>query len=484
MAFEPNSTDEAVDIPCNPGRPASPGAAESVAIVSGTVDISRIRRIVASDPVAVDPFARLQTMWVYQFYKRHLQKHGWIRQVVRGLWGAGYAFYRHYAARRLSATWRNAPWRPFVRYSDYVRQIKTEQVLLATGNVVDTPAPRVLPQREQGYLVAPHASYSFPDVTVAVVESALVSGGSNMVLVDGQIICHDLYDFDRDYTSEELHGRMLVDVPRRRAKLRNQKVVESVAEAAAFVDACAANYAHWMTELLPRIAVFCAQERYQGIPLIINDGLHPNILASLFQVAGAEREIIALANGCALRVARLHVTSPAGYVPFERRRGAPRDGHSHGIFSSHAFAAIRHAVLGGNADGMPSRKIYLRRNSGIRQVKNADVIEAALTKQGFEVVEPEKLTFLQQAEIFSSAAIIVGSTGAAFANLLFAHPQARIYIMISKQPDTSYWYWQNMARAVGNRVIYMLGEPEGAGGIHADFRVDFDEVLANVGGTL
>ena len=362
--------------------------------------------------------------------------------------------------------------------------VEADKVLLVPGAVVDTPAPQVLPQRDQGYLVAPHARYTFPDVTVAVVESAIVYGGSNMMLADGKIICHDLYDFSRDYTSEELHGRMLMDVRQRRAKLRKQEMMESLAEAALFVDACAANYAHWMTEVLPRIAVFCAQERFHGVPLIINDGLHPNMLASLFQVAGAERDVIALAIGCALKVDRLHVTSPAGYVPFERRRGAPAHGHSHGLFSPQAFAAVRQAVLGADADGVPSRRIYLRRNSGVRKVKNADAIEAALQKQGFEVVEPEKLTFRQQAEVFSNAAVIIGSTGAAFANLLFVHPAARIYIMISKQPGTSYWYWQNMARAAGNRVIYMLGEPEGVGGIHADFRVDFDEMLANAGGTL
>lgn len=484
MALEPHTTSETVSLPV--GGTSAPASRHERSDTETTEvpDVSHIRRIVAHDPVAVDPFARLQAMWIYRFYKKNLQKYGWIRQVVRVLWGMGYSVYHGYAARRLSSGWRKQPWRPLVRYSDYVAEAPAEPHVLAASAVVDTPAPRVLPQQDQDYLIAPHPRFTFPEVTVCMIGQATVHGGTNMVFVDDAVICHDLYDFERDSTSEELHGRMLMDVRRRRIKVRKQEMAERIGEAAVFLDACAANYAHWMTEVLPRIALFCAEERFRDVPLIVNDGLHPNILASLLQVAGPGRQVIALAIGCALQVERLHVTSPGGYVPFERRRGAPADGHSHGIFSPPAFAAVRQAVLGQRDAGVPSRKIYLRRNSGVRKVRNADAIETALTRIGFEVVEPEKLTFREQAEVFADATVIVGSTGAAFANLLFTRPGTRVYIMISKQPGTSYWYWQNMACATGGQVNYMLGEPEGVGGIHADFRVDFDAMLASEGGML
>ena len=87
---------------------------------------------------------------------------------------------------------------------------------------------------------------------------------------------------------------------------------ERVESAAVFVDACAPNYAHWLTEVLPRVALFCREERYAGIPLVVNDGLHRNLVESLRMITRGTRRIIMLPIGRAIVVSELFLTSVAG----------------------------------------------------------------------------------------------------------------------------------------------------------------------------
>jgi capsular polysaccharide biosynthesis protein len=321
-------------------------------------------------------------------------------------------------------------------------------------------------------------------VFVSIISNAKVFGRTNLILADGEVVCHDLYDFGLDYTSEELHGRTVIDSTYKRIRwLHHDVAPKHISVAAAFVDACATNYAHWLTEILPRILVFCLDERFKDIPIIVDDRLHKNILASLILAAGPEREIITLNVGKALSIDRLFVTSVAGYVPFERRANRLFS-YSHGVFSPLAFELLRKKVNVANGTSQElscPEKIFIRRNSGARKVTNAAELEKLVVVHGFVIVEPEKFTFLQQVQLFSNAKVIMGSTGAAMANILFASPHAKIIILISKYPNTSYWYWQNIACASGKTVSYILGEACDGSGIHADFIVNLESVLNGFG---
>ena len=263
---------------------------------------------------------------------------------------------------------------------------------------------------------------------------------------------------------------------------------EHIPAAASFVDACASNYAHWLTEVLPRVAIFCSNKHFKDIPIVVNDELHKNIMESLLLVTGVEREIITLPIGRALHVDNLYITSVSGYLPFERRN-TKIPGHSHGLFSPQAFQLIRNSTNKGSKliDKIIGKidwpeKIFLRRNSEIRNITNAVKLENLLIDRGFTIIEPEKLLFLQQQQLFRHAKIIIGATGASFANIIFASQNTKIFILISKHPDLCYWYWQNIACASGKTINYILGEIKEksfrlTGGIHSDYTIDLNMLL-------
>ncbi len=348
----------------------------------------------------------LRRSWLGRLYVERLKRYRAVRSGAIWLWQNGYPFYVNRVApvvfRREAERWR-----PLVSVADYAQRPEAgTRHVLAEPTHLKTPVPVAFPEKSRAVLVSPHEGYVFPEIFVTTVRNAAIYGGTNLVCVGGEVIHHNLYDFVRDYTSEELHGRTAIDPKRLRVRwLLRDPEPERVESAAVFVDACAPNYAHWLTEVLPRVALFCREERYAGVPLVVNDGLHRNLVESLRMITRGTRRIIMLPIGRAIVASELFLTSVAGYVPFERRN-TRLSGHSHGVFSPVAFAEMRRSLVEA-AQARPSpdwpKKIYLRRNSGVRKVLNSTEIERALVARGYAVIEPEKLSFIQQVQLFSRA---------------------------------------------------------------------------------
>lgn len=437
-----------------------------------------VRRIDFPQPKTSDLLSRLRRTWAGRIYTNNLKKFFPARWIVQWIWRNGFPFYiKHLSFLFLPKEAKK--WRTLVKFSDFSEKKMKQMYKLFDSTIVETPAIKVFPAKDQHLLVSPHERYKFPDIFATTVQNAMLYGGTNLIMTGNEVLCHDLYDFERDYTSEELHGRTVI-VPRtkRIRWLLHDECPESIPVAASFLDACAPNYAHWITEVLPKICIFCSRKQFLSIPIIVDDGLHQNIMESLFLVAGLEREIIILPIGRGLVVDELYITSASGYVPFERRT-VKMTNHSHGLFSPdalHLLCRVAKVKVKELQVGSTPQKIYVKRNSGTRRISNEPEIEQFLVRQGFFVVEPERLTFLQQVAVFANAEVIIGSSGAALANIVFCSQQTKIFICISKFSDTSYWYWQNMAKASGKVINYILGDivENQTKGIHSDFRIDLD----------
>ena len=106
--------------------------------------------------------------------------------------------------------------------------------------------------------------------------------------------------------------------------------------------------------------------------------------------------------------------------------------------------------------GHGSTKIYLsRRQTATRPLVNEDLLIERLRQRGFEIVLPERLSFLEQVVVFARAKIIVGVHGAAFSNLVFAE-NARVLEIFSPdylRPDCYY----TLADQCGHRYWYLVG---------------------------
>jgi hypothetical protein len=207
--------------------------------------------------------------------------------------------------------------------------------------------------------------------------------------------------------------------------------------------------------------------------------LLPNIWQSLALAIGSYRSVYVVSPLISVKVQKLHVISVAGYIPFGFRGATDHDA-LHGKYSPVALASVRdlaiEAVMNEKLERILPKKIFIRRKSSSRRLLNQDQIEEILLAKGFSVVSPEELTFLEQVRLFNEAEAIIGPTGAAFANIIFCNPSAKVTILIAEVPEMIYFYWVKLASVAGLNLTYVLGRGDGdaSHGVHRDFSVSTD----------
>ncbi len=426
--------------------------------------------------IDADLVLKLRKTNLGQIYLKYLKPIPFIRKVVILMWRLSYPKYRNFLTL---LPWANSKisWRPLMKMNDFVKANQCSCIEVFASVRVETPPVKVMPSEDQVLLDAPTDHYIFPPIYVAELDMATIYGGSNLVFLRDAVIYHDLYDFQRDYTSEELHGRHLVDVKSMRMRLLlDASEFKNLTCAASFVDSCATNYAHWITEVLPRIAVFCDLPEYADIPIIINAGLHPNIMQSLAIIVG-HREVFTLHVGQAIKVHKLIQTSVTGYVPFGVRN-KHSSFHRHGAFSPSALNLLKskmESYLVNNTRGWPE-KIYLRRLSNERNIENISEVEKIINEKCYAFIDPESLHFIQQINLLSNSTQVVAATGAALCNAIFSKKNTLITVLMGKHDEMIYRYWANMLQALGLSVSYVLGPQSNAFNedIHGDFKIDVD----------
>jgi len=94
----------------------------------------------------------------------------------------------------------------------------------------------------------------------------------------------------------------------------------------------------------------------------------------------------------------------------------------------------------------------------MRVMINEAALEAALRARGFEVVKPERLSAAAQVRMMREAEVVVGPTGAAMANALFAEAGVRI-VEIQPENFTSQWVWAASRRAGADWRGYVCAAP-------------------------
>lgn len=157
------------------------------------------------------------------------------------------------------------------------------------------------------------------------------------------------------------------------------------------------------------------------------------------------------------------------------------DAHEVGHFAGREdFRALRagYRSVYGIADTEPSRHIYLSR-AGVkkRHILNEDAVLAALAPWDFEVVAPETMSHRDQVAMFGEAALIVGPSGAAFTNLVFATPGAKVVEICA--PDIQEAHFVAGALQAGLAFRHVFGEPTK---LYECFEVDPEAVRAAVEG--
>jgi predicted O-linked N-acetylglucosamine transferase (SPINDLY family) len=343
------------------------------------------------------------------------------------------------------------PYRPLQTTSCSSHGAARGAVALAPAGEVHLPWPLIFGQHHpQGRVAA-----RLPEPLCRELRELEVVGGEGVVLATqtDEVLCdaarypEDRVAMDSPLVIQRLKGHVL---------LRNvPKLGEAIEKGIWLAGRGAHNYYHWMLEYLPRLRWLEDLPEYDDWPLLVDEGLHGNLHRALERLLKRPRNLIALRPQARQLVRRLLTLDSGVWMPLEFHPGALVSA-SDILFSSDALSYLRKSLMPRPARG--GRRFYLSRATGrYRRLVNDGEVQAVFRKAGFEPVDPECLSFDDQVELFSQADAIAGPTGAAFTNMIFAPKGCRILIMY--YAGAPFYYFSNLADALGHRLMYVLGEP-------------------------
>lgn len=256
---------------------------------------------------------------------------------------------------------------------------------------------------------------------------------------------------------------------------------------------CNSNYAHWLTESLTKLALINKIDEANLVPILIEDGLHPNIYESLKLISGS-RKIIRVSRWSSVNVNVLYVATPSGYERYlPESIFSKTDEPYWNCFSGQLLGILRkdiYCALNINElnNDVSSELLFVSRSSksgNLRALINAMDIENASKKKGLTVIQPELMSFIEQVNVFSGAKVVVCPIGAALVNMIFAKPGIDLVVLSPYFKGASFNYYNNLATALGHNITYVLGRPSKSVGSYSQnfYTVcegDYDLVLSSI----
>ena len=303
--------------------------------------------------------------------------------------------------------------------------------------------------------------------TLAALERVLVLPGLQWApLLDESHVAIDGFLMHRvKLQAEEVMSPILMHRERRQSTLRLPRDV-TVIERPALLLGGMAQYYHNTVDFLGSLAVAELLDAPKDLPLVVNDDMAAFQLEQLSLLGIQPERLIRVKPDQALRFKTLWTPSrlvrtgswmdPLLPQWYRRRLARP---------------------------AQATRKLYLsRRGAGRRRVANEDAVMAVLRPLGYELVQPEMLGVAQQIELFSGASHIVGPTGAALTNMIYAPAGARVTVCYNRYmvAGGGGLYFDALARASGHSFSKFDCTPVDVHAvdraIDADITVDLDQL--------
>jgi len=303
-----------------------------------------------------------------------------------------------------------------------------------------------------------------PPVWLYCMRDVILIGESDIVYHERQSVAPDHYLHADKVTREERMNTLFIDGNVVTNGFEHHNEVKQVDIVISCIGVPAINWAHWITEMLPKIAVFAKIPRLKSLPILVDADIPTTMLESVKALLGEDRKIVSANRGEPVYARKVWCVSPTAHVPYEYRT-SNHVRFEDASFCESALSMMRAAVISAyGRSTSAAEKLYVkRRPNAARAIKNTDDVEEALRSMGFEIVEPDTLSFSEQVHAFSNARLIVGQAGAGLANFAFAPEGAFIITLTTLGRLPNYFYFAAIGKALGQNVMHFGCDRLGAG---------------------
>lgn len=235
------------------------------------------------------------------------------------------------------------------------------------------------------------------------------------------------------------------------------------------------SYGHWLYEEVPRL--FNALPHLpKNTRFLVPDPLEKWKLESLLALGIGRNRLMPVKHYYAVHCERLWYATELGSMV---TNGSSPDVCSQvrDIYRNYAASVSLDATQDEGAT-----KIFISRaNVAKNRIVNEEDLLSCLNELGFSIVSPEKYSFTEQAKMFRSAQVVIGSFGAALTNIIYAPPGA---ILVDLQDYSRacprMWFWK-LANVFGYRYKTIIGDlVEDSGWERISFKLDVDFFAASL----
>jgi capsular polysaccharide biosynthesis protein len=230
------------------------------------------------------------------------------------------------------------------------------------------------------------------------------------------------------------------------------------------LDNWSEGYYHWLADTLPRL--YSIRERMSDLTLLV-----PERFKKLEFVNGSLRAF----NLPSVELIGAHerISCPRLIVPMHT---APSGHHNDEVIQG-----IRKLMLdfyGERPEPNPNGRIYIsRRLAPKRKVINEPEVAEIVAGFGFQVVDAEGLSFVQQVQLLATTRHLISNHGAGLTNMMFM-PSGGSVLELRHRTDRSYNCYFNLASALNHKYFYLAcqaANPE-EDAHTADIQVDVNEL--------
>lgn len=208
-------------------------------------------------------------------------------------------------------------------------------------------------------------------------------------------------------------------------------------EKGVLINGCSeTNYYHWVLEILSQLQ-FVAElpAQYDDYPILISQHCEniPSIKA-LFDTLGIHRPVVFLDTLLRYEIQDLLlITAPNNMIPNFKNSVSNTTDSNFARPESVAYLRERGlSLLEAGKTAHTPRRVFLARKGFLRRY-NQDEVITLLNEAGFVPVYLEDLEFTEQIATLAHAEMIVGPTGAAWTNLIFAAPGAKALCWMAEE---------------------------------------------------
>lgn len=239
-------------------------------------------------------------------------------------------------------------------------------------------------------------------------------------------ICVDKFFLNSVEYSSFTSG-FLVSHGKKNAILKFKPETKSIKNGIFFGGNGSYNYYHWLIEICSKfLLIDRLPAELQSYPIIVSEKtLKINSFKEVLDVVALKHEVIHIKDECSYLVENIVFLDNLISSPFNINKNKKFTCESF-LTRPEAIVYIRETLLKESTQkievGFP-KKIFLARDS-LRSYNQEEIIMIAI-KKGFEVVYLEQHSIFRQAQYFANAEVIIGPTGAAWSNLIFATEGAR-----------------------------------------------------------